>query len=129
MKSEMVVGVVIICLFLSFCSRFSAEGLPDKGIAVLSPKASDVLQKGTSYEIQWKIEGSDPEFGEMVTVEFSKDAGKSWKQVEENIPKAGPFVWKVPGIDSSQCKVRVFTASARIPRDFRSFHCEIRPLS
>ncbi len=108
MKREMVVVLVIVSVFLSFCSRFSTADLPDKGVVISSPKASDVVQKGTSYEIQWKTEGSDPEFGAVVTIEFSKDAGKSWKQVEENVPKAGPFVWKVPEIDSTQCKVRVF---------------------
>jgi hypothetical protein len=108
MKREMVVVLVIASLFLSFCSRFTTGDLPDKGIAILSPKANDVVQRGTSFEIQWKIEGSDPEFGAVVTIEFSKDAGKSWKQVEENVPKAGPYVWKVPEGDSTQCKVRVF---------------------
>src|SRR3972149_6726864 len=109
MKREMVVVLVIASLFLSFCSRFSTGDLPDKGIAILSPKANDVVQRGTSFEIQWKTEGSDPDFGVVVTIEFSKDAGKSWKQVEENVPKAGPYVWKVAEIDSTQCKVRVFS--------------------
>ena len=105
----MVVVLVVVSLFLTFCSRFSTADLPDKGIVILNPKAGDVVQKGTSYEIQWKTEGSDPEFGAVVTIELSKDAGKSWKQVEENIPQAGPFLWKVPDFDSTQCKVRVFS--------------------
>ena len=109
MKREMVVILVIVSLFLSFCSRFSTEDLPDKGIAILSPKANDVVQRGTSYEIRWKTEVPDPEFGAVVTIEFSKDAGKAWKQVEENVPKAGTYVWKVSEMDSTQCKVRVFS--------------------
>ena len=109
MKREMVVLLVIISVFLSFCSRFSTGDLPDKGIVILSPKANDVAQRGTSYEVQWKIEDPDPEFGAVVTIEFSKDAGKSWTQIEENIPKAGRYVWKVPEIDLTQCKVRVFS--------------------
>ncbi len=109
MKKEMVVLLAIVALFLSFCSRFSTEDLPDKGITILSPKANDVIQRGSSYEIQWKTVSSDPEFGAVVTVEFSMDAGKSWKQVEENVPTTGAFAWKVPAIDSTQCKVRVFS--------------------
>jgi hypothetical protein len=109
MKRGMVVMLVIVPLFLSFCSRFSTGDLPDKGMAILSPKANDVVPRGTSFEIGWKIEVSDAEFGAAVTIEFSKDAGKSWKQVEENVPQAGPYVWKVPEIDSTQCKVRVFS--------------------
>ena len=67
------------------------------------------MQGGSSYEIRWKAEVSDPEFGAVVTIEFSKDGGKSWEMVEENVPKAGKFLWKVPKIDSTQCKIRVFS--------------------
>jgi hypothetical protein len=48
---------------------------------------------------------------EVVPVEFSKDAGKSWAMVEENVPKGGKYLWKVPRIDSAQCKIRVFSQS------------------
>ena len=109
MKREMVVVLVIASLFLSFCSRFTTGELPDKGIAILSPKANDVVQAGASYEIQWKAEVLDSELGAMVTIEFSKDGGKSWEMVEDNVPKAGKYLWKVPKIDSTQCKIRVFS--------------------
>ena len=109
MKKGLVIALAIVSLFLSFCSRYSAENLPDKGIAILSPKANDVVQAGASYEIQWKAEVSDPEFGAVVTVEFSKDGGKSWEMVEDNVPIAGKYLWKVPKIESTQCKIRVFS--------------------
>jgi len=104
----MVVVLLIASLFL-FCSSCSTGDLPDKGIAILSPKANDIVQAGASYEVQWKTEDPDPEFGTVVTIEFSKDGGKSWKQVEDNVPKAGKYLWKVPKIDSAQCKIRIFS--------------------
>jgi len=107
MKREMVVVLLIFSLFL-FCSSCSTVDLPDKGIAIFSPKANDLVQGGTSYEVQWKAEDSDPEFGAVVTVEFSKNGGKSWEQIEENVPKVGKYLWSVPKIDSAQCKIRVF---------------------
>lgn len=109
MKKGMVIALAIVSLFLSFCSRYSVENAPDKGIAILSPKANDVVQAGASYEIQWKAEVSDPEIGAMATVEFSKDGGKSWQMVEDNVPIAGKYLWKVPKIESTQCKIRVFS--------------------
>jgi hypothetical protein len=109
MKKKVVVLLVVVPLFLFFCSRFSTENLPDKGITILSPKANDVVQAGASYEIQWNAEVADPEFGAVVTIEFSKNGGKSWEMVEENVSKAGKFLWKVPKVDSAQCKVRVFS--------------------
>jgi hypothetical protein len=108
MKKEMVVVLLIASLFL-FCSSCSTGDLPDKGMAILSPKANDIVQAGASYEIQWKMEDPIPEFGAVVTIEFSKDGGKSWKQVEDNVPKAGKYLWKVPKIDSAQCKIRIFS--------------------
>lgn len=108
MKKRMIIALAIVSLFLSFCSG-PAGGLPDKGVAILSPKANDVVQAGAPYEIQWKAEALDSEFGAVVTIEFSKDGGKSWMMVEENVPNAGKYAWKVPKIDSTQCKVRVFS--------------------
>ena len=110
MKKGLVIALAIVSLFLSFCSSLtSVENLPDKGIAILSPKANDVVQAGASYEIQWKVEVSDTEFGAVVTVEFSKDGGKSWEMVQDNLPNAGKYLWKVPKIESTQCKIRVFS--------------------
>jgi hypothetical protein len=110
MKKEMVVVLLIASLFL-FCSSCSTRDLPDKGIAILSPKANDIVQAGASYEIQWKIEDPDPKFGAFLTIEFSKDGGKSWKEVEDNVPNAGKYLWKVPKMDSGQCKIRIFSQS------------------
>jgi len=108
MKKEMVVVLLIASLFL-FCSSCSTGDLPDKGMAILSPKANDIVQAGASYEIQWKMEDPLPEFGAVVTIEFSKDGGKSWKQVEDNVPIAGKYLWKVPKMDSAQWTIRNFS--------------------
>jgi hypothetical protein len=47
----------------------------------------------------------------VVTIEFSKDGAKSWEMVEEKASKAGKYLWKVPKVDSAQCKMRVFSQS------------------
>jgi hypothetical protein len=83
------------------------ESLPEQGITILSPKANDVVQAGASYEILWKAEPTESEFGTKVTIEFSKDGGKSWEKAEENVPNTGKYSWNVPKIDSAQCKIRV----------------------
>jgi len=102
--------LLLAAMFLLFClSCTPTESLKDQGITILSPKANDVVQAGAPYEVQWKAEVPDSEFGVNVTVEFSKDGGKSWEQVELNVPNTGKYVWKVPKVDSAQCKVRVFS--------------------
>ncbi len=100
----------LIAMFFLFCfSCKPTESLKDQGITILGPKANDVAPAGGSLEILWKAEPPQSEFGVNVTIEFSKDGGKSWEQVEVNVPSIGKYVWKVPKIDSAQCKIRVFS--------------------
>ena len=102
--------LLLAAMFLLFClSCTPTESLKDQGITILSPKANDVVQAGAPYEVQWKAEVPDSEFGTNVTIEFSKDGGKTWEKVEENVPNTGKYAWNVPKIDSNQCKVRVFS--------------------
>ena len=112
MKKEGIIPLLLsltAMVFLLCLSCKPAESLKDQGITILSPKANDIVQAGGSYEILWKAEPAQSEFGANVTIEFSKDGGKSWEQVEVNVPNTGKYVWKVPKVDSAQCKVRVFS--------------------
>jgi hypothetical protein len=108
MKKNYVLSLLTVVLFL-FCLSCASPPLPDQGVTILSPKANEVLKAGDSYEILWKAEPAESEFGTKVTVEFSKDGGKSWEKVEENVPNSGKYIWKVPKIDSTQCKVRIYS--------------------
>ena len=112
MKKEGIIPLLLLLIAMVFLLCLSCkpvESLKDQGITILSPKSNDVVQAGAPYEIQWKAEIPNSEFGVNVTVEFSKDGGKSWEQVEVNVPNTGKYVWKVPKVDSAQCKVRVFS--------------------
>jgi hypothetical protein len=108
MKKNQRLFLFTVVLFL-FSLSCASKPLPDNGVTILSPKANDVVKAGESYEVLWKAEPAESEFGTMVTVEFSKDGGKSWEKVEENVPNSGRYIWKVPKVDSTQCKVRVFS--------------------
>jgi hypothetical protein len=106
MRNKLMPLLFLAVPFMIFLSCAS-KPLPDNGVTILSPKANDVVKAGDSYEILWKAEPPESEFGTKVTIEFSKDGGKSWETVAENVPNSGKYVWKVPKIDSTQCKVRV----------------------
>jgi hypothetical protein len=108
MEKKVIVSIFIVALLTIFLSC-SSQPLPDKGVTILSPKANDMVKAGEAYEILWKAEPKESEFGTAVTVEFSKDGGKSWEKAGENIPNSGKYVWSVPKMDSTQCKVRVFS--------------------
>jgi len=112
MRKEGIIPILlslIAMVFLLCLSCKPAESLKDQGITILSPKANDVVQAGGSYEILWKAEPTQSEFGANVTIEFSKDGGKSWEKVDENVPNTGKYAWKVPKVDSAQCKIRIFS--------------------
>ena len=96
-----------IVIFFLFSVSCASKPLPDNGVTVLSPKVNDVVKAGDSCEILWKAEPVESEFGAMVTVEFSKDGGKSLEKIEENVPNKGKYIWKVPKVGSEQCKVRI----------------------
>jgi len=108
MEKNYVLSLFTVVLFL-FCLSCASKPLPDQGVTILSPKANEVLKAGNSYEILWKAEPAESEFGTKVTIEFSKDGGKSWETVAENVPNSGKYVWKVFTADSTQCKVRVYS--------------------
>jgi len=104
MGGFMVVLIAIVAIWFAI-SILTAT--PDKGVTILSPKANDVIRAEDSYEVLWKSEPAESEFGAMVTIEFSKDRGKSWQNVGENVPNTGKYMWKIPNVDSTQCMVRV----------------------
>jgi hypothetical protein len=108
MEKNYVLSLFTVVLFL-VCLSCASKPLPDQGVTILSPKANEVLKAGNSYEILWKAEPAESEFGTKVTIEFSKDGGKSWETVAENVPNSGKYVWKVFTADSTQCKVRVYS--------------------
>jgi hypothetical protein len=107
MKKERIILFIVVSLFLLLLSCSRPESLPEQGVTILSPKANDVIQAGTPFEVQWKAEVPPPEFGINVTIQFSKDGGNTWEVVAENVPNTGKYQWAVPKIDSAKCKILV----------------------
>jgi hypothetical protein len=118
---------LILSFFLSFlfiiCLSCSSN-LPDNGVTILNPNAKDVVKVGDSFEVRWKTEPAESEFGPMVTIEFSRDEGKSWEKVAENVQNSGKYVWTVPTVEHKKYaftnktfKLRVISQRKPIYRD------------
>jgi hypothetical protein len=125
---------VILSFFLSFlfivCLSCSSKSLPDNGVTILTPNANVVVKPGDSYEVRWKAEPAESEFGVMVTIEFSRDGGKSWEKVQENVQNSGKYVWTVPKVEYGKypltkktCKLRVISQSKPIYRGTSELFC------
>jgi hypothetical protein len=110
MRKRLVASILAAALFIFFLGCTS-QPLPDKGVMVLMPKADEVVKAGEPYEVLWTTGPEDSEFGVDVTIEFSKNGGQSWERVEQNAPNSWKYVWKVPMVDSTRCKIRVFSQS------------------
>jgi hypothetical protein len=117
----------ILSFFLSFlfmvCLSCSSN-LPDNGVTILNPNAKDKVKVGDSFEVRWKTEVPESEFGPMVTIEFSRDEGKSWEKVQENVQNSGKYIWTVPNVEHKKYavsnktfKLRIISQSKPIYRD------------
>ena len=109
--------IFIVCLSCS-------SNLPDNGVTILNPNAKDVVKMGDSFEVRWKTEPAESEFGAMVTIEFSRDGGKSWEKVAENVQNSGKYLWTVPKVEHKKYaftnktfKLRIISQSKPIYRD------------
>ena len=118
---------IILSFFLSFlfivCLSCSSN-LPDNGVTILSPNAKDKVKVGDSFEVRWKTEVPESEFGPMVIIEFSRDEGKSWEKVQENVQNSGKYIWIVPNVEHKKYvltnktfKLRITSQSKPIYRD------------
>ncbi len=118
---------LMLSLFLSFlftvCLSCSSK-LPDNGVTILSPNAKDKIKVGDSFEVRWKTGVPESEFGPRVTIEFSRNEGKSWEKVAENVPNNGKYIWTVPNVEhknyaftNKTFKLRVISQSKPIYRD------------
>jgi hypothetical protein len=95
MKKNQRLFLFTVVLFL-FSLSCASKPLPDNGVTILSPKANDVVKAGESYEVLWKAEPAESEFGTMVTVEFSKDGGNPGRRWKKMSPIVGDIYGKFP---------------------------------
>jgi len=108
---------LMLSFFLSFllvaCLSCSSN-LPDNGVTILNPNAKDKVRVGDSFEVRWKTEVPESEFGPMVTIEFSRDEGKSWEKVQENVQNSGKYIWTVPNVEHKKYAISNKTFKLRI---------------
>jgi hypothetical protein len=108
---------LILSFFLSFlfivCLSCSSN-LPDNGVTILRPNGKDEVKAGDSFEVRWKSEPAESEFGVMVTIEFSRDGGKSWEKVQENVQNSGKYVWAVPKVEHEKYALTKKTFKLRV---------------
>jgi hypothetical protein len=79
----------------------------DRPVAVLSPSQNDTLVAGQTCAIRW-----DTSTVHRACIDFSSDGGKTWEiivgaSINPSDPSNGNYPWTVPGVFSSNCRIRV----------------------
>lgn len=65
-----------------------------------------ILSGGLRIPIQWEAVSRDPA-PKPVAIHFSADGGNSWRPVALDIDNTGELYWNVPGVNSSNCMLKV----------------------
>ncbi|MCE1189823.1 MAG: hypothetical protein LWX56_11870, partial [Ignavibacteria bacterium] len=85
---------------------------PEPQIKVLSPNGGDVWTTGSSQNIKW-LSYNLPK----VKIEYTSNNGASWNTIVDSTESTGSYLWTVPSLNSSLCKIRVSDPSDGLPSD------------
>ncbi len=92
-------GAIAIVPILSRCTY---DTLPPI-LEVLSPIGGESLVPHTTHAIRWKAVGAG-----SLLIELSADGAKSWTNIAEQVPPEPEFFeWKVPKVQSDNCRIRI----------------------
>jgi hypothetical protein len=103
----------IACLVLCGCVTLalvsSVRG--DPLLKVTEPADGESWSVGSQHYVTWTstgLAGDAP-----LQISLSSDGGDKWKTVAHQVPNSGKFLWKVPGILSTTCKIRLTEEGGR----------------
>ncbi len=78
-----------------------------------SPNGGEIWQSKTTEDITWSSVNID-----SVRIEFTADGGGTWNAVVDKYAASeASYAWKIPGLSSKQCKVRIMDALDGSPVD------------
>jgi len=82
-------------------------------VTVTSPNGGESWAGGTSHALTWNAA-----FLANVKLEYSSDNGATWTVIANSVPaSSGSYPWTVPGLATSQARVRISDAVDGAPSD------------
>jgi hypothetical protein len=82
-------------------------------IAVVSPNGGETWSLGQPQTIQWQ----STDITGHLRIRISRDGGRSYRTLFDNVPSTGSIQWTVTGLASSQCKIEIMSLDDRNIRD------------
>ena len=77
-------------------------------LTLTAPNGGERWEQGTEHDIKWASTGNP---GANVKLEYSTNNGAAWTDIVASTPNNGTYAWIVPDTPSTQCLVRVSSAS------------------
>lgn len=78
------------------------------GLVLASPNGGEKLKSGTKHAVRWASKGRERS---KVRLEFSPDAGATWKPIANDLDDTGSHEWTVPAEATERGRVRVVDAA------------------
>jgi hypothetical protein len=72
-------------------------------LTVTAPRRDEELKGGDTYDISW----NSTTRGGYVYLNYSTDAGTTWRLLESGIENKGFFTWKVPNVETLHARVQI----------------------
>uniref|UniRef100_A0A7C4XKK1 T9SS type A sorting domain-containing protein n=1 Tax=candidate division WOR-3 bacterium TaxID=2052148 RepID=A0A7C4XKK1_UNCW3 len=73
------------------------------GIEVVNPNGGEIYVVGDACPIHWNWLGTISN----VKIEYSSDGGGTWNQIVSSTTNDGDYIWTVPNIPSTQCRIKI----------------------
>ncbi|MBN2245583.1 MAG: hypothetical protein JW755_07030 [Candidatus Aminicenantes bacterium] len=78
-------------------------GRDESSLQVISPNGGERWLKGSAHEVSWSSTGNI----DKVNLEYSTDKGIHWKTISVEEENDGQFLWTIPDVVSSGCRLRI----------------------
>ncbi len=73
-------------------------------IRIKNPNGGELIEAGSRYNIKWNSNGLK---SDLFKILFSSNNGRTWDRLESRVLNTDEYFWKVPIIESENCKIKI----------------------
>ena len=77
------------------------------GLQVVAPNGNESYVVGDPCPVHWNWTGTISQ----IKIDYSSDGGVTWNPVAGSSPNDGDYIWTIPNIPSTQCRVKITNLS------------------
>ena len=73
-------------------------------IQITNPNGGELIEAGSRHNINWNSNGLK---SDLFKILFSSNNGRTWDRLESRVLNTNEYFWKVPDIESENCKIKI----------------------